>query len=375
MTHDERDLWVAWSQIKGVGSVLLRRLQQQFGTLAVAWEATDRELAQVEGLGDRKIEAIVQGRSQLDLERFLEKHQQKNPQFWTPADPEYPRTLLGIPNPPAVLYYRGNAELCQQWETVPHIAIVGTRKATEYGKRWTRRLSTVLTQRGFTIVSGMAAGIDREAHLACLEAGGNTIAVFGTGVDVVYPSSNRQLYEQIVDRGLVLSEYPAGTSPHRTHFPQRNRIVAGLSRAVIVTEAPKGSGALITANLARDFDRQIDVLPSSLDNANAIGSLQLLNEGATAILGEDHLLELLSAFPSSARVSPSHAAKLTQVPLPSLDPDLDRVFQVISHEPISFDAIASKVGMDAGALSGSLIQLELLGSIAQLPGMFYQRTS
>lgn len=375
MTNNDRSLWVAWSQIKGVGSVLLRRLQQHFGTLAVAWEATAEELGQVGGLGDRKIEAIVQGRSQLDIDGFLEKHLQKNPNFWTPADAEYPQTLLEIPNPPAVLYYRGNAaEFCQDWETVPHIAIVGTRKATEYGKRWTRRLSTVLTQRGFTIVSGMAAGIDRQAHLACLEAGGKTIAVFGTGVDVVYPSSNRQLYEQILDRGLVLSEYPAGTSPHRTHFPQRNRIVAGLSRAVIVTEAPKGSGALITADLARDFDRQIDVLPSSLDNPNALGSLQLLNQGAIAILGEEHLLELLSAFPSPEIVSSSESSPVLQVSQPFLEPQLDRVFQVISHEPISFDAIAFKVGIDAGSLSGSLIQLELLGLISQLPGMFYQRS-
>lgn len=352
---------------------MLRRLQQQFGTLAAAWEATDRELAQVGGLGDRKIEAIVQGRKQLDLDRFLEKHQQKNPHFWTPADAEYPRTLLQIPNPPAVLYYQGNAEFWKDWETVPHIAIVGTRNATEYGKRWTRRLSRVLTQRGFTIVSGMAAGIDREAHLACLEAGGKTIAVFGTGVDVVYPASNRQLYEQILDRGLILSEYPAGTSPHRTHFPQRNRIVAGLSRAVVVTEAPKGSGALITADLARDFDREIEVLPGSLDNANAIGSLQLLNQGAKVILGEEHLLELLSAFPSGETVSLAGSSPVPAVPQPALEPELDRVFQVISSDPISFDAIVYKVGMDAGSLSGSLIQLELLGLISQLPGMFYQR--
>jgi DNA processing protein len=374
MTNNDRSFWVAWSQIQGVGSVLLRRLQQHFGTLETAWEAVPEELAQVGGLGDRKIEAIVQGRKQLDLDRFLEKHQQKNPHFWTPADAEYPQTLRQIPNPPAVLYYQGNAaEFCQDWETVPHIAIVGTRKATEYGKRWTRRLSKVLTQRGFTIVSGMAAGIDREAHLACLEAGGKTIAVFGTGVDVVYPASNRQLYEQILHRGLVLSEYPAGTSPHRTHFPQRNRIVAGLSRAVIVTEAPKGSGALITADLARDFEREIDVLPGSLDNPNSIGPLQLLNKGAKVILGEEQLLELLSDFSSEETlpsIIPSPAVTVSQ---PSLEPELDRVFQVISSEPISFEAIVGKVGMDAGSLSGSLIQLELLGLISQLPGMFYQR--
>ncbi|HIK52094.1 MAG TPA: DNA-protecting protein DprA [Oscillatoriales cyanobacterium M59_W2019_021] len=373
MINDERSFWVAWSQIRGVGSVLLRRLQQHFGTLAAAWEATPEELARVEGLGDRKVEGIVSGRSQLDLDRFLEKHQQKNPHFWTPADAEYPPTLLAIPNPPAVLYYLGNADFCREWETVPHIAIVGTRNATEYGKRWTRRLSSVLTQRGFTIVSGMAAGIDRSAHLACLDAGGKTIAVFGTGVDVVYPSSNRSLYETILDRGLILSEYPAGTSPHRSHFPQRNRIVAGLSRAVIVTEAPKGSGALITADFARDFDRQIDVLPSSLDNPNAIGSLELLNKGAKAILGEEQLLQLLSEFPLTGQVSKVIYSPPVTVPQPSLEPELDRVFQIISIEPISFDSIVAKVGSDAGSISAILIQLELLGLIAQLPGMFYRR--
>ncbi|MGB7056676.1 MAG: DNA-processing protein DprA [Geitlerinemataceae cyanobacterium] len=370
---NDRSFWVAWSQIQGVGSVLLRRLQQHFETLEEAWVATPEALSQVAGLGDRKIEGIVEGRKQLEIDRFLEKHQQKNPHFWTPADAEYPPTLLQIPNPPAVLYYLGNAQFCQEWETVPHIAIVGTRNATEYGKRWTGRLSKVLTQRGFTIVSGMAAGVDREAHLACLEAGGKTIAVFGTGVDVVYPASNRQLYEQIVDRGLVLSEYPAGTSPHRSHFPQRNRIVAGLSRAVVVTEAPKGSGALITADFARDFDRDIDVLPGSLDNPNAIGSLQLLNRGAKVILGEKQLLELLSDFSSEATILPVISSSAATVTQPSLEPELDRVFQVISSEPMSFDAIVAKAGLDAGTLSASLIQLELLGLVSQLPGMFYQR--
>ncbi|MDY6940959.1 MAG: DNA-processing protein DprA [Cyanobacteriota bacterium] len=378
---EERAYWVAWLQVNGVGPILLRRLDRHFGNLGVAWEASPAELGQVEGLGDIKIESIVRERANLNPERLYRQHGDKNPQFWTPVDPEYPRLLLETPSPPPILYYQGNVEPQENTGVIPSVAIVGTRHPTEYGRRWTRRLSAVLAQRGLTIVSGMAAGIDSEAHRACLEVGGRTVAVLGTGVDVVYPARNRSLYDRILECGLVLSEYPRGTKPDRTHFPQRNRIVAGLSRATIVTEAPTKSGALITAYIANDFGRDIYALPGSLDNENALGCLGLLSRGAQVILGEGQLLEMLGELPSvdtakSAKSPPSHPSTVpnaTPSPTIDLEPELDRVLQAVPREPTIFDAIVQTAQMDAGTISGALIQLELLGLVSQQPGMRYQR--
>ncbi|WP_017663048.1 DNA-processing protein DprA [Baaleninema simplex] len=377
---DERAYWVAWVQVRGVGSILLRRLDDRFGSLEAAWHASPEELQTVEGLGTRKVADIVEGRSQLDPASLFETHLERNPQFWTLRDRDYPHLLKEIPNPPPILYYRGVPDADENRGVTPTVAIVGTRHPTEYGKRWTRRFSRVLSQRGFTIVSGLAAGIDAEAHKACLEAGGRTIAVFGTGVDVVYPHANRSLYQRVLQSGLAVSEYPAGTQPDRKHFPQRNRIIAGLSRAILVTEAPQKSGALITAYVANDFCRDVYAVPGSLDNANSRGCLGLLSRGANLVLDEGHLLEMLGEMPqvdvtpATPTVSESVPATVPPAkPKPKLPPNLDRVFAAISGEPTALDVIVEQSGLEAGIVLSSLAQLELLDLVSNLPGMRYQR--
>jgi len=373
MTKD-RAYWLAWSQVPRVGPILLRRLQQHFDSLAEAWASPVRELGRVEGFGLRLIEAVEKTRSHLNPHQFLEQHSIKNPYFWTPADPDYPRLLLEIPSPPPVLYYRGQVDQQENQGIKPMVAIVGTREPTDYGKRWTRKISAALAKKGFTVVSGMAAGIDTEAHKGCLEAGGRTVAVFGTGIDVIYPPRNKLLYEAILDRGLVLSEYPAGTKPNRSHFPQRNRIIAGLSRAVLVMEAPTKSGALITAYQANEFCRDVYALPGSLDNPNAVGCLGLLNRGASVILSEGHLLDMLGAIPEldtgkQLSLFEPEPVKAT----PELAPELANVFQVLGIEPTPFDVIVQETGMTVAEVSGVLLQLELEGLVSQLPGMLYRR--
>ncbi len=371
---EERDYWLAWSQVDRVGPVLLKRLQQQFGTLANAWKASATQLQQVEGIGYQLATAVTAARSQINLEQFLEQHSLKNPYFWTPADADYPHLLLEIPSPPPVLYYRGRVQLQENQAITPLVGIVGTRDPSEYGKRWTRRISTALVKRGFTVVSGMAAGIDTEAHIGCLEAGGRTIAVLGTGVDQIYPPRNQPLYEQIVAQGLLVSEYPAGTKPNRIHFPQRNRIIAGLCRAVLVMEAPTKSGALITAHYANDFCRDVYALPGSLDNYKSLGCLGLLNGGAHVILNEGHLLEMLGAIPEldSAVQLPLFTPE-QPTPMPPLEPELAQVLKALAPEAKPFDLIVQQVGLAAGSVSSALLQLELLGLVSQLPGMRYQR--
>lgn len=373
---DERAFWLGWLQIGGVGPVLLRRLHQYFGKLSLAWEATPRELIQVEGVGEQTAELIAAERKTLNLEDLLKQHLRQNPHFWTPDDGDYPRLLLEIPDPPPLLYYRGKVNREENQGNKPVIAIIGTRSPSEYGKRWTRRISKALTEKGFTIVSGLAEGVDADAHRSCLEAQGRTWAVLGTGVDQIYPWSNRYLYQQVLEQGLALSEYPAGTLPDRTHFPRRNRIVAGLCRAVLVMEAPEKSGALITARLANDYGRDVYVLPGSLDNPRSQGCLALINQGAQVILGEDHLLEILGAIPTLA---PEPQEEQLQIPLVTLQPELQRVLQALKdlsqEKPeVNFDRLVGKTGLTAGEVSGALLQLELMNQVSHLPGMHYRLT-
>jgi len=374
---EERGYWLAWSQMNGVGSISIQRLKQHFKTLETAWKATANELIQVDGFGKQTVEKIIQQRSQFNPEEFLEQHTVKNPNFWTPADSDYPRLLLEIPTFPPVLYYRGIVELQENQGITPIVAIVGTRTPTEYGRRWTRKISITLTRRGFTIVSGMAAGIDTEAHRSCLEVGGRTIAALGTGVDIVYPKENRQLCERVMNQGLLISEYPAGTKPNPRHFPQRNRIIAGLSRATFVMEAPQKSGALITAHVANEFCRDVYVLPGRLDDENSQGCLKLINGGASMIpVDLEELLEQLGAMPpldTPQQLSLFDTQPEPPKPLPDLDPELTQVLQVLTSEATAFDQIIVHVNLEAGNVSAALLQLELLGFVEQLPGMRYRR--
>lgn len=370
LEEHERALWLAWSRVAGVGPILLKRLHQHFGTLTEAWQASASGLVEVEGFGFQSAEVAVASRAQIHPEQLLHQHERENSHFWTPADPDYPRLLLEIPDPPPVLYYRGQVQTQENQGTVPMIAIVGTRDPSDYGRRWTRKISTALAQNKFVVVSGLADGVDTEAHRSCIDAGGRTIAVLGTGVDVVYPQSNRKLYEQILEQGLVISEYPAGTQPDRNHFPRRNRIITGLSRAVLVMEAPSRSGALITARLANDYNRDVYALPGSLDNTRATGCLKLLSRGAHVILSESHLLEMLGAMP---QLDLFEADSTSELDLSDLEPELEQVLQAIAVEPTPFDLIVQQAGMATGSVSSALSQLELLGLIAHLPGMRYQR--
>ncbi|VXD25387.1 Protein smf [Planktothrix serta PCC 8927] len=374
---EERGYWLAWSQISGVGSVSIQRLKQHFQTLEMAWTARANELIEVDGFGQQTVDKIIQQRSQFNPQEFLEQHITKNPYFWTPADAEYPRLLLEIPTFPPVLYYRGIVETLENQGITPMVAIVGTRTPTEYGRRWTCKISMTLARRGFTIVSGMAAGIDTEAHRSCLEVGGRTLAALGTGVDIAYPKENRQLCERVINQGLLISEYPSGTQPNPRHFPQRNRIIAGLSRATFVMEAPQKSGALITANVANEFCRDVYVLPGRLDDEKSQGCLKLINGGASMIpVNLEELLEQLGAIPPLDEPQQLSLFEIPSKPdksIPDLDPELNQILQSLSSEPIAFDQIIVNLNLEAGNLSAALLQLELLELVEQLPGMRYRR--
>jgi DNA processing protein len=322
--------------------------------------------------------AIVAQRLTIDPDRLLDEYFESNPNFITPADPEYPRTLWEIPDPPALLHYQGNLDLLRSSDQATSVALVGTRKVTDYGSRWTNRLSRSLSQHGWTIVSGLAAGIDAVAHQSCLDAGGRTIGVLGTGIDIVYPTSNRKLYEQMAKTGLILSEYSAGTPADRAHFPARNRIVAGLCRATIVLEAGLGSGALITARQANDYGRDVHVLAGSLDNPEAAGGLELISQGAAIITSEAGLLAALGTIVPvtqldlfAVETAPIVVAKPTPT---NLKPELQTIWQIIaaSQEPVVLDTIVETTGLPTGNVLSGLLELELMGAISEQAGMRYQ---
>jgi DNA processing protein len=386
----DRAYWLAWSQVPGIGPILLKRLHQEFRSLCTAWTANSKQLSQVEGLGEVSIEKIINARSGVHPVNNLETHSQKNPNFWTPADPDYPKLLWEIADPPPLLYWTGNL---QTWDESKAIAMVGTREPTIYGRRWARKIGKALAENGYTVVSGLADGIDAEAHLGCLEANGQAIAVVGTGVDRVYPTKNQAIYQKIQRNGLVISEYPQGTPPDRGHFPQRNRIIAGLCRATILIEAPMRSGALITVYQANDYGRDVFALPGSLDFEQSRGCLSVIQRGAQIILGIAELLEALGTIPtldsatskplipaptiSQKQKPPSNTTKLAKTTQPDLlpaDPMQQQILALLNHQEIvGFDRLVEELNLPPGEISGALLQLELLGMILQHPGMRYQR--
>ncbi len=395
----ERAYWLAWAQAKGLGPILLKRLHSHFGDLATAWHADGADLLAVEGIGLGVGASLVSYRQTVSPLDLLASYEQQHPNFWTPADADYPALLYEITDPPPLLFYRGRKELVSALASMPSVGIVGTRSPSDYGQLWTRRLTQQLVAHDVIVVSGLAKGVDRYAHQQALDSGGFTIAVLGTGVDQVYPWVNRALHDRIAQDGLLLSEHPNGTPPDRTHFPRRNRIIAGLSRAVAVTEAPARSGALITAQLANDYGRDVFALPGAIDNPNSQGCLELINQGAQMILNDLTLVNALGQLPALCPIAPglSHgglghgglnhggleaergspgpdrpaAPVLAAPPLP---PGLTEVFAAIGPEPINLDHLVQQLGKPTGEVLAALVQLEMLNLVAQLPGsMRYQR--
>jgi DNA processing protein len=412
----EQAYWLAWSQIPGIGPILLKRLHQEFSSLYSAWNANSKQLAQVEGLGEVSIEKIINARFGVNPNQLWEAHCLKNPHLWTPADPEYPRILWEIADPPPLLYWAGSLK---SWDHSRAIAIVGTREPTIYGRRWARKIGLALAENGYVVVSGLADGIDAEAHSGCLEANGQAIAVVGTGVDRVYPAKNQAIYQKLLRSGLVVSEYPQGTGPERSHFPQRNRIIAGLCRATILIEAAARSGALITTYQANEYGREVYALPGSLDFEQSRGCLEVIQRGGQIIMGINELLASLGNLPNLDKpqdksldkplnkplenaIDPSKSVKKQlnlanlsnnlaskRSPIPEIikpeivkdrktnqvsDPSQNQILNLLDQGAIvGFDAIVEQLNLGSGEISGALLQLELLGLVAQHPGMRYQR--
>lgn len=354
---DER-YWVGFNIVRGIGPARLRALLDYFGDLERAWHASPAELRDA-GLDKRSLENLLSIRSTLDLEREMKRIAAVGARVLTWDHPDYPRLLREIPDPPPVLYVKGELREEDEWA----VAMVGTRRASVYGREVARRLASALAQNGITIVSGLARGIDAEAHRAALQAGGRTIAVLGCGVDRVYPPEHRKLAAEIVANGALVSDYPVGTPPEGPNFPPRNRIISGLSLGVIIVEAGARSGALITAEYAAEQGREVFAVPGSILSDCYAGTNALIRDGARIVLGVEDVLEELNLTMVAEK------AEARQV-LPSNETEA----QLLSHlstEPVHVDELQRQLGLPIAQVTSTLALMELKGMVRQVGGMKY----
>ncbi len=355
---EELKYWVSFSRIPGIGRVKLARLLEYFSSLENAWKAPAKELEKA-GLDTRSAEAVALLRHKIDPEAEMEKLQQYRVKVLTCESPEYPWRLKETYDCPPVLYVRG--ELLPEDEVC--LAVVGTRRSTIYGRQVTEEIVGDLAQNGITIVSGLARGIDSIAHRAALEAGGRTIAVFGCGLDIVYPAENARLARDIMEHGALVSEYPLGTKPKAENFPRRNRIMSGMSLGVLVVEAGESSGATITAELALAQDREVFAIPGSILSPASRGTNRLIKEGAKLVQDYMDILEELNLT-----IIPRQIEMKEMLPTNEME---SRLLKQISHEPIHIDDICRASGLGAGVVSSVLAMMELKGMVKQVGGMNY----
>ncbi len=356
---DETKYWVALHQVPYIGPVRLERLRRHFGSLACAWNADARALAAV--LDSRAAESLARTRRALDPDRELERIERAGIAPISIDDPRYPRLLREIPAPPTVLYVRGELTPADDVS----VAIVGTRRATAAGREIAARLGEDLAAAGVTVVSGLARGIDGAAHQAVLRGEGRTIAVLGSGPDVIYPPEHRNLAERIAEQGAVLSDYPPGRKPEATNFPARNRIISGLSLGVVLVEAPARSGALITADFAADQGREVFVAPGGMLSATSAGSNALLRDGARAITSAGDVLEDL-------RIGVAREPAAVQQMLP-IEGDAARILALLSFDPMHIDELAAAAGLDSATAGALLMMLQLDGRIRDAGANHYIR--
>jgi DNA processing protein len=285
----------------------------------------------------------------------------------TLADPGYPELLGQIPDPPPILYLVGNPDLL----TSPQIALVGSRNCSASGADTAFDFARFLAHSGLTITSGLAQGIDRQAHLAALEAGGATVAVVGTGIDRIYPAGNRQLAHDIATQGLIVSEFPLGTAPIAHNFPRRNRIISGLSLAVLVIEATRNSGSLITARYALEQGREVFAIPGSIHSPHSKGCHQLIREGAKLV---DRAADIIDDIGSLLGFIADQAPSVADSTNPFLqDADYQRLLSAMGYDPVSMDTLVARSGLTVEQLSSMLLLLELNDQIKPAPGGLYIR--
>ncbi len=355
-----RKYWLGFNAISGIGPARLRALLQHFGDLADAWKAGEAEL-RAAGLDRLTVENIITTRPRLDLDRMLADVDRLGASVLTLEDPDYPALLAELPEAPPVLYVKGTLLDQDRWA----VAFVGTRRASVYGRDVTYALVTPLVNAGITIVSGLALGIDAVAHRAALEAGGRTIAVLGSGIDVIYPPEHRQLAAEIARHGAVVSIFPPGTRPEGHNFPLRNRVISGLSLGVVVVEAPASSGALLTADAAAEQGRDVFAVPGNINARTSAGTNALIQAGAKLVACAEDIFDELNL----TRDAIATRAQIVEI-VPD-NPTEAALLEALSDAPLHIDELCQRSGLAITEVSSALSLMELKGMVRRLEGMHY----
>ncbi|MGB7341526.1 MAG: DNA-processing protein DprA [Phototrophicaceae bacterium] len=355
--------WLGLSLVQQMGSIRIQQIVSTFGTAQAAWTASERDLKQV-NLPKKALSSLLDLRRTLDLDAELAKVSNLDAYLITWADSAYPENLRHIVDAPPVLYIRGSLLPSDMLS----LAIVGTRRATRYGLDVANRMGYWLASQDVTIISGMAMGIDSAAHRGAIEANGRTIAVLGSGIDIIYPRENTQLAEDIIEHGALLSEFPLGTPPTGRNFPRRNRIMSGLSLGVLVAEAPKASGSIITAETALEQGRDVFAVPANIFNEMGAGCNRLIQEGAKLVMRASDVLDELNV---------SYSNQVVQQKTESIAPSgtlEEQVLSLLDVEPIHIDEIIRQTDLSTADVSSTLAILELKGLAQMIGGMQYCRT-
>ncbi len=367
--HPEKILpWFALKSVPGIGNLLLKRLIDRFDSPARVFKATSQELSQVDGMSPRLIQSIRRHQLPDPDRRDFDLATEKGYGIVTLTDSAYPPLLREIPDPPPFLFVRGSLK-----DSPKPLAVVGSRNATRYGISTTRKLCADLASLGFTIVSGMAKGIDTAAHEGALMGAGRTLAVLGSGLENIYPAENRKLADRIAENGAVLSEFSPLAGPDAHHFPVRNRVISGIAYGTVIVEATLRSGSLITARLAAEQGRDVFAVPGSIQSFKSTGTHALIKQGAKLvehaqdIVAELPYLKIPAAAPAQRPAGPSSPQ------LPALSPEEAEVFGILEPYPLHIDDLVRKLSMVPGKLAGILLKLELMGIVQQLPGKYFSK--
>jgi DNA processing protein len=358
---DEKAYWIALNKVAGIGAVRMAALLEHCGSAHAVWHASIHDL-KAAGLDRRSLENLLQARRDLDVDAEWERLDRAGVQVLTLLDDDYPANLRAIDAPPPLLYVRGTLQPNDTWA----IGIVGTRRASVYGREVAHTLARDLATQGITIVSGLALGIDTVAHKAALEAAGRTIAILGSGVDQIYPAENRSLAHSILENGAVISEYPLGTRPDANNFPPRNRIISGLSRGVVIVEASARSGALITARFAAEQGRDVFAVPGSILHPGSIGCNQLIQQGAIPLLNVADILNQLHL----EQIHTQQAARTILAP----SPQEATLLAHLNAEPCHLDDLVRRSSLPAPEVASLLTILELKGLVRQVGVQSYVRS-
>lgn len=356
--------WIAFSSIESIDSAFILRLYNYFGDIEAAFKANEREFQNIDGLSVKKAQNFVEARKTLDIEKPLAEIEKRNIKFITFEDEKYPQMLKEIYNPPAVLYYKGDLGRINFNRT---LAVVGSRKSSMYAKDALKVVLVGLKDTNITIVSGLASGIDTTAHNLAIENGLKTIGVIASGFDYTYPASNKNLYEAIErEHGVIFTEYYPTFEPLKYRFPQRNRIISGLSYGTLVAEASLKSGALITANLTLEQGRELMCIPGMITNPNTQGIYKLLKNGASLVTNSEDILSILGwEIKKQGELDLTSTLELTA--------DERLVFSLLEFEEKNFDELQTVSKMEIETLLMNLTLLELKGIIRKVDGDRYKR--